>query len=353
MFKMTYVKRRKIQGIISALLIVVFILSVCPMGFVNAEGNDQMASATDAADSENSYSENNDYEETYQVAGDAEEKHNQWMEDASGWWYLKTDGSYSVGWENINNRWYYFDNNGYMVTGWQEIGGDWYFFWDVGEMFTGWYNSGGTWYYMDETGAMQTGWTKIDDYWYYLNSDGAMQTGWQSISGYWYYLYEDGSMATGVIKLGEKYYDMGTDGGMVDQTAIKAQGYSSSTNYLIMIDRSSYRLYVFKGSKGNWSMLKNYPMSDGASTPNGEFTMGIKLTSFGEEKGYSCWYASQIQGNYLIHSVGYAVGSQNPSDIIDGRMGVTISHGCIRLEIENAKWIYNNVPSGTKIVIYK
>ena len=315
------------------ILALILMLAVLPAGAVYAEEAD----GTDGAAAEVT----------------TESRSGQWMESASGWWYLKPDGSYSIGWEMIGGEWYYFDSEGYMVDGWQKIDGDWYFFWNQGILFTGWYNSGGTWYYMDYDGVMQTGWTEIDGYWYYMNDDGAMQTGWKSISGYWYYLYEDGSMATGVIYVNGHHYDMGESGGMVDNTSIKAQGYSSSTNYLIMIDRSNYRLYVYTGSKGNWSLYKDYPMSDGASTPNGEFNMGIKQMSFGEDKGYSCWYASQIQGNYLIHSVGYSPGSQNPADIIDGRMGVTISHGCIRLEIENAKWIYYNVPSGTKIVIYQ
>ncbi|MCT8976711.1 L,D-transpeptidase [Clostridium sp. CX1] len=60
-----------------------------------------------------------------------------------------------------------------------------------------------------------------------------------------------------------------------------------------------------------------------------------------------CKYYTQISGNYLFHSVLY-----NKSDkLVDGRLGYNISHGCIRLSLENAKYIYDNIPSGTAIWI--
>ncbi|MFQ9071670.1 MAG: L,D-transpeptidase [Faecalibacillus faecis] len=36
----------------------------------------------------------------------------------------------------------------------------------------------------------------------------------------------------------------------------------------------------------------------------------------------------------------------------DNRTGIPLSHGCVRLEIQYAKWIYDNIPSGTKVVVY-
>lgn len=34
------------------------------------------------------------------------------------------------------------------------------------------------------------------------------------------------------------------------------------------------------------------------------------------------------------------------------RLGQTASHGCVRLNVEDAKWIYDNCPVGTKVTIY-
>lgn len=55
-------------------------------------------------------------------------------------------------------------------------------------------------------------------------------------------------------------------------------------------------------------------------------------------------------GNYLFHSVLYNRGSM--THIQDGTLGKQVSHGCVRLDINNAKWLYDNIPNGTKVVIY-
>jgi lipoprotein-anchoring transpeptidase ErfK/SrfK len=40
------------------------------------------------------------------------------------------------------------------------------------------------------------------------------------------------------------------------------------------------------------------------------------------------------------------------SSIQDGRLGINASHGCVRLSLSDAKWIYDNIPSGTTVVVY-
>ncbi|WP_226896697.1 L,D-transpeptidase family protein [Paraclostridium benzoelyticum] len=37
---------------------------------------------------------------------------------------------------------------------------------------------------------------------------------------------------------------------------------------------------------------------------------------------------------------------------IDGRLGQALSHGCIRLDTENAKCIYNNILDTTTVVVH-
>ena len=132
-----------------------------------------------------------------------------------------------------------------------------------------------------------------------------------------------------------------------------AQGYSSSTGYLLMVDRSAHRTGVYTGSRNNWQNQKYWLCSNGkASTPTitGVYRLGIKGLYFwsGNTK---CWYYSQISGDYLFHSVIYD-GSSSPVRILDGTLGAATSHGCVRLALENAKYIYDNVPYGTTVVIY-
>lgn len=130
----------------------------------------------------------------------------------------------------------------------------------------------------------------------------------------------------------------------------RANRYSSNTNWLIMVDRQACRLGVFRGQRGSWSYAQCWTCSTGAPstpTPTGEYTVTGKGYSFGH--GYTCYYYTQFYGDYLFHSIPYYQGTFNP---MDSRMGMHISQGCVRLPIDRAKWIWDNVPLATKVVIY-
>ena len=135
---------------------------------------------------------------------------------------------------------------------------------------------------------------------------------------------------------------------------IKADQYSSSTNYLILLNQSKHLVYIFKGSQGNWTKVKAFPCCVGkpsTPTPTGIFKAGGKGPYFwtGECR---CWYYTQITGSILFHSQIYD-GSSAPVNCVDASMGVSCSHGCVRLHLSNAKWVYDNIPRGTKIVSYR
>lgn len=130
----------------------------------------------------------------------------------------------------------------------------------------------------------------------------------------------------------------------------RANRYSSNTNWLIMVDRQACRLGVFRGQRGSWSYAQYWTCSTGAPstpTPTGEYSVTGKGYSFGH--GYTCYYYTQFYGDYLFHSIPYYQGTFNP---MDSRMGMHISQGCVRLPIDRAKWIWDNVPLATKVVIY-
>ncbi len=126
---------------------------------------------------------------------------------------------------------------------------------------------------------------------------------------------------------------------------------NSSTQYLIAVDCTANRVGVFQGWQGHWNPLHFWMCTTGAwssPTRKGYFTIRDKGIAFGS--GYTCWYYSQFSGNYLFHSVLYQPGSM--SRIQDGRLGINASHGCVRLNINDAKWIYDNAPRGTRVVVY-
>lgn len=130
----------------------------------------------------------------------------------------------------------------------------------------------------------------------------------------------------------------------------KIKSNSSKTKYYIVVDRDNTRTMIFKGSKNTWVPYKLWLCSPGKKstpTPKGSYTIKAKGYSFG--RGYTCYYYTQFKGDYLFHSVLYKKGTRK---ILDGRLGKKLSHGCVRLSISNAKWIYKYIPRGTKLLIY-
>ena len=130
----------------------------------------------------------------------------------------------------------------------------------------------------------------------------------------------------------------------------KINSKSSKTKYFMVVDTNNTKTMIFKGSKGNWVPVKLWSCSPGkASTPTvkGTFTVKAKGYSFGS--GYTCYYYTQFYGDYLFHSILY---NQGTFKVQDGRLGQKLSHGCVRLSLSNAKWIYKNIPRNTKVYIY-
>ena len=131
----------------------------------------------------------------------------------------------------------------------------------------------------------------------------------------------------------------------------KANASHSSTGHLLVVDKSAHKVIAMTGGNGYWRPSRIMSCSVGAwNTPTveGSFTVGSRGTSFGY--GYTCWYWTQFYADYLFHSVLYNPGSQ--SSVQDGRLGMHISHGCVRMPIGDAHWIYSSVPSGTRVLIY-
>lgn len=130
----------------------------------------------------------------------------------------------------------------------------------------------------------------------------------------------------------------------------------SSTKYLLAVDCSAHKVGVFVGKKRAWEPLYYWDCADGAPespTPKGNYSIGTRGYSFSGALGgtpYTCYYWTGFIGStYLFHSVEYHPGTWR---VLDGRLGQAISHGCVRLAANNAKWIYRHIPSGTRVKIY-
>ena len=134
---------------------------------------------------------------------------------------------------------------------------------------------------------------------------------------------------------------------------VNAKGYSSKTQYLIWVNLTYQRVNIFQGSQGNWTLIRQALCGSGkSSTPTirGVFATTYKQSSW-NYGSYYCGPVVRFYGGYAFHSrlEYWPMGSGR---YYDGRIGFPISHGCLRMYDDDIWWIYNNIPSGTTIVVY-
>lgn len=127
--------------------------------------------------------------------------------------------------------------------------------------------------------------------------------------------------------------------------------YSSWTKYLIWCNLYTQRVYIFKGSKGNWTLIQQGPCATGKnSTPTRPGVYSIVYES--PKLDYVTYYASNFaafDGDIGFHSrLKYTSNDQ----WYDSRIGYPISHGCIRLMDEMASFIYSTCSYNTTVVIW-
>ena len=107
-------------------------------------------------------------------------------------------------------------------------------------------------------------------------------------------------------------------------------------------------------NNGKGLVIKTFPCSSGKSgseTPTGTFTVSGRGKSFyNSSLGEGAYYWTSFCGNYLFHSIPFDENYQIERDEA-AKLGMPASHGCIRLSIEDAKWIYDHIPDGTKVII--
>ena len=130
----------------------------------------------------------------------------------------------------------------------------------------------------------------------------------------------------------------------------KIRNLTSPTEWLLAVDTESCLVGVYYKMPYGWEEGALWLCSPGTyytPTVTGLFSVGSRGYYF-DSYGVRCYYWTQFYGDYLFHSTTY---STNGSPI-DTRLGMHLSHGCVRLEISNARWIYETIPSGTTVLVY-
>lgn len=133
--------------------------------------------------------------------------------------------------------------------------------------------------------------------------------------------------------------------------------------YFIEVDKTNQIITIYTtSSSGKYDKVVRYMLCSTAQNPT-KFPEGywklksdrsnskrIWRTMLSHGKPLYAQYATQITGDFLFHSVPYTDTQKGALDIKRyKKLGIADSGGCIRLTVENAKWICENCKAGTTV----
>lgn len=129
---------------------------------------------------------------------------------------------------------------------------------------------------------------------------------------------------------------------------------SKHPNMWIHVSLKKQRVYLMDGNKQLYKMY----CSSGANnaTPTGTYHIedlrGDHFFSSSEGVGAN-YYVAWKGNDFLFHSVPVNSKGQYIKKQASYLGKKPASHGCIRLSVADAKWMYQNIPTNTKVVITK
>ena len=123
----------------------------------------------------------------------------------------------------------------------------------------------------------------------------------------------------------------------------------SKTHYLVWVSKSDYKVRVYLGKNREWRFVKAFDCAIGApKTPTIE---GVFEYHQWQPRwyydGYYCGPILRFYKGYAIHSTLIRYNGKP----YDNRVGVKISHGCVRVRPEGIKWLSDYIPLGTTILV--
>ena len=156
---------------------------------------------------------------------------------------------------------------------------------------------------------------------------------------------------SGALRLAVEHYTSKDYTENQKATFVNQRGYGSGTQYLIWIATYPQRIYIYKGSKGNWKLIRENKCATGAiRTPDypGEKKV-TKKTRWHKYGRRFYQYLTYMNGGNMIHT---RPAWRSSGKYVDSRLGRPLSKGCIRVPDSDASFIYKNCGKNTKIVIY-
>lgn len=125
---------------------------------------------------------------------------------------------------------------------------------------------------------------------------------------------------------------------------------AATGNYYIKINKGTNVVTVYEQDGTPYTA---FTCSIGYATPIGTFNTLAKYRWWTLDGPSYGQYCTRITGSILFHSVWYYQQTTNSQSYTQyNRLGTTASHGCCRLTVAASKWIYDNCPVGTKVIIF-
>lgn len=138
------------------------------------------------------------------------------------------------------------------------------------------------------------------------------------------------------------------------------EGYPKAGTYRITVDVAHQVVMVYKKDiHGEYTVPVRYMLcSSGARgrTPLGTFEMKAYRVRFGKfvNDGVYGQYWSQIYKAFYFHTILYSQkDAQTYTTTSYNNLGKAVSHGCVRLTVPDARWIWFNIAPGTICEIRK
>lgn len=120
----------------------------------------------------------------------------------------------------------------------------------------------------------------------------------------------------------------------------------------VLVGSQKVRIYEEGQLKKEWVASTGTPDKP---TPLGVFAIQNRGEWFYNPKynqGAKWWVSFKDWGVYLFHSLPMDRNQRIiPEEAL--KLGTPASHGCVRLEVDNAKWIYDHIPQGTPVYIHE
>ena len=293
-----------------------------------------------------------------------------------GWFYFYSNGRHKQSvW--MSNKTKYILASGKLASGFTTIGGKRYFFkiskesYRNGSLVKGQvFKRGSDYYYAASNGVLkQKGWVKYDGFWYYINNYKAVKNKAATHNGVKGYIDDHGRFLRAgwnIIDDAKNKVEYIGNNGLIKGRSAVIDGYryyfddrgyrindvtdKVSGGYYLECDRVNGVITVY--SNANRTIpVKSIRVSVGAAgteTPLGSFTL-TPYARWVELMGPS-WgqYGTHVYEGIFIHSIPMnSPGHHGVPKADYARLGNPASHGCIRMCVADAKWVYENCGGAT------